>query len=100
VPVDKLHRDVQSSWMPVMVQVTPSESTTGMTARLSVTYGDTTELHDIHTIANFEKKVPGEWITPDGVGVTQEFLAYMRPLIQAELTPIYVDGLPRHIYIK
>lgn len=53
-----------------------------------------------HTIANFEKKVPGEWITPDGVGVTQEFLAYMRPLIQAELTPIYVDGLPRHIYIK
>lgn len=23
---------------------------------------------DIHTIANFEKKVPGEWITPDGVG--------------------------------
>ena len=58
------------------------------------------ELHDIHTIANFEKKVPGEWITPDGVGVTQEFLAYMRPLIQAELTPIYVDGLPRHIYIK
>ena len=63
VPVDKLHRDVQSSWMPVLVQVTPSESTTGMTARLSVTYGDTTELHDIHTIANFEKKVPGEWIT-------------------------------------
>lgn len=32
VPVDKLHRDVQSSWMPVLVQVTPSESTTGMTA--------------------------------------------------------------------
>lgn len=32
--------------------------------------------------------------------MTQEFLAYMRPLIQAELTPIYVDGLPRHIYIK
>ena len=63
-------------------------------------YQCTTELHDIHTIANFEKKVPGEWITPDGVGVTQEFLAYMRPLIQAELTPIYVDGLPRHIYIK
>ena len=51
VPVDKLHRDVQSSWMPVMVQVTPSESTTGMTARLSVTYGDTTELHDMDVLA-------------------------------------------------
>ena len=51
VPVDKLHRDVQSSWMPVMVQVTPSESTTGMTARLSVTYGDTTELHNMGVLA-------------------------------------------------
>ena len=51
VPVDKLHRDVQSGWMPVLVQVTPSESTTGMTARLSVTYGDTTELHDMDVLA-------------------------------------------------
>ena len=51
VPVDKLHRDVQSSWMPVLVQVTPSESTTGMTARLSVTYGDTTELHNMGVLA-------------------------------------------------
>ena len=50
VPVDKLHRDVQSSWMPVLVQVTPSESTTGMTARLSVTYGDTTELHNMDVL--------------------------------------------------
>ncbi len=37
--------------MPVLVQVTPSESTTGMTARLSVTYGDTTELHDMGVLA-------------------------------------------------
>ena len=51
VPVDKLHRDVQSSWMPVLVQVTPSESTTGMTARLSATYGDTTELHNMGMLA-------------------------------------------------
>ena len=50
VPVDKLHRDVQSSRMPVLVQVTPSESTTGMTARLSVTYGDTTELHNMDVL--------------------------------------------------
>lgn len=50
-PVDKLHKDAQNSWMPVLVQVTPSESTTGMTARLSVTYGDTTELHDMEALA-------------------------------------------------
>ena len=47
IPLDKLHKDVQNSWMPVLVQVTPSESTAGMTARLSVTYGDTTGLYDM-----------------------------------------------------
>ncbi len=51
MPVDKLHKDAQNSWMPVLVQVTPSESTAGMTARLSVAYGDTTELHDMEALA-------------------------------------------------
>ncbi len=72
----------------------------GLTRISNDPYQYTTELHDVHTVANLEKKVPAEWITRDGVGVTQEFLAYVRPLIQAELTPIYVDGLPRHIYIR
>lgn len=50
MPLDKLHKDVQNSWMPVLVQVTPSESTAGMTARLCVAYGDTTELHDMEAL--------------------------------------------------
>ena len=50
-PTDKLHKDVQNSWMPVLVQVTPSKSTAGMTARLSVAYDDTTELHDMDALA-------------------------------------------------
>ncbi len=50
IPLDKLHKDVQNSWMPVLVQVTPSESTAGMTARLCVAYGDTTELHDMEAL--------------------------------------------------
>ena len=29
--------------------------------------------------------------------MTQEFLTYARPLIQAELTPFFIAGLPRHI---
>ena len=58
-------------------------------------------LNDIHRIANREKKVPAAWITEDGAGVTDELLRYARPLIQAELTPISVNGLPgRHIYLK
>ena len=63
-------------------------------------YQCTTELHDIHKIANLEKKVPLEWVNAYHTDMTADFLAYARPLIQAELTPIYIEGLPRHIYLK
>lgn len=59
-----------------------------------------TETYDINKIANMVKEVPQDWITPDGAGVTEDFLAYCRPLIQGELTPIMVDGLPRHLSLK
>lgn len=58
-----------------------------------------TDLYDVHMIANIEKKVPIEWITPDGTGVTAELVNYIRPLIQAELTPIMITGQPRHIVV-
>lgn len=48
-------------------------------------------------IANVEKKMPLSFISKDSTYVTQDFLSYCRPLIQAELTPVMVDGLPRHI---
>jgi len=57
-----------------------------------------TDIYDIHKIANVEKKVPIDWINQEGDYVTSEFVNYVRPLIQAELTPIMVDGLPRHLY--
>lgn len=58
-----------------------------------------TETHDVHDIANVEKKVPLEWITEDDY-VTNDLLHYIRPLIQAELSPIMVDGLPRHLNVN
>ena len=58
-----------------------------------------TETHDVHDIANVEKKVPLEWIT-DNNKVTSDLLHYIRPLIQAELSPIMVDGLPRHLNVN
>ena len=77
---------------------------TGMMASLKRVSNDPyqciTELVDVHKCANFEKKVPTEWINNYRNGMTQDFINYARPLIQAELTPIYIDGLPRHIYIK
>ncbi|MBO5100362.1 MAG: 6-phosphofructokinase [Treponema sp.] len=58
-----------------------------------------TETHDVHDIANVEKKVPLEWITEDDY-VTNDLLHYIRPLIQAELSPIMVDGLPHHLNVN
>lgn len=59
-----------------------------------------TELYDVHKIANVEKKVPREWINEEGDFVTPAFINYVRPLIQAELTPMMVDGLPRHLRLE
>ena len=59
----------------------------------------TTDLYDVHMIANIEKKVPLEWITEDGTNVAPELINYIRPLIQAELTPIMITGQPRHIVV-
>ncbi len=59
-----------------------------------------TSAHDIHDIANVERKVPDEWITEDGSNISDEFVKYARPLIMGELTPLYVDGLPSHLVRK
>ena len=59
-----------------------------------------TELVDVQKVANQEKKVPREWITEDGMQMTAEFEAYARPLIQGELTPMYVNGVPRHLNLN
>ena len=59
-----------------------------------------TEPADVHFIANVEKKVPREWINEDGTYVTPELVHYIRPLIQAEIAPLWVDGLPRHLKLN
>lgn len=59
-------------------------------------YTCTYETHDVHAIANIEKKVPLEWITEDNQ-LKQDAIDYIKPLIQGELLPMVVDGLPRHL---
>ena len=59
-----------------------------------------TAAYDIHAIANLEKMVPQNFISEDGCQITEEFLAYLRPLIQGELHPIYKEGLPVHLVRK
>ena len=56
-----------------------------------------TGLVEIQKIANYEKKIPIEWINETHTDMLTPFLDYARPLIQAELPPFYVEGLPYHI---
>ncbi len=51
-------------------------------------------------VANFEKKVPAEWILPDGKGVTQDFIDYALPLIQGEPERATENSLPRYARLK
>ncbi len=57
-----------------------------------------TEVKDVHKIANDEKLVPREWVNKEGNYVTSEFVSYVRPLIQGDVSPVMVDGIPRHLY--
>ena len=56
-----------------------------------------TAVRDVHKIANDERCVPREWITEDGTYVTKEFITYVEPLIQGDVAPIMVNGIPRHL---
>ncbi len=56
-----------------------------------------TEVKDVHKIANDEKLVPREWVNEEGDYVTDEFITYVRPLIQGDVSPVMVDGIPRHL---
>lgn len=51
----------------------------------------------VQDVANHEKIVPQEWITPDGADVTEEMIEYLKPLIQGETNIKYENGIPIQI---
>ena len=51
----------------------------------------------VSEVANKEKKVPLPWIIEDGHDVTEEMMAYLRPLILGEPAMQYENGIPVHI---
>ncbi len=55
---------------------------------------------DLSEIANVEKKMPQNYITPDGFGITEACRRYLAPLIQGEDYPPYVNGLPDYVTLK
>lgn len=54
----------------------------------------TAELKDV---ANVEKMMPKEFITPDGFGITEACRRYLSPLIGGETPPPYRNGLPDYV---
>lgn len=57
-------------------------------------------LLSLSSVANYEKKVPREWITDDGNYVTNEFINYVLPLIQGEPKIPRSNSLPRYARLK
>ena len=51
-------------------------------------------------VANVEKKMPRDFITADGYGITDACRRYLQPLILGEDYPPYVDGLPQYVTLK
>ena len=59
-----------------------------------------TKLFDLKEVANFEKKLPREWINEAGNNVNQGFIDYCLPLIQGETPMVKENGLPRFCKLK
>jgi ATP-dependent phosphofructokinase / diphosphate-dependent phosphofructokinase len=54
----------------------------------------------LSAVANQEKKVPRNFITADGFGITAACRAYLQPLIRGEDYPPYADGVPSYVALK
>ncbi|MBQ7565790.1 MAG: 6-phosphofructokinase, partial [Oscillospiraceae bacterium] len=63
-------------------------------------YACKTKLLGLTDVANYEKKVPLEWINAEHNGVTRAFIDYALPLIQGETPMVKEHGLPRFCKLK
>jgi 6-phosphofructokinase 1 len=54
----------------------------------------------LEKVANKEKKLPRDYITADGFGITAACRRYLEPLAGGEAYPPYKDGLPAYVRIK
>lgn len=53
----------------------------------------------VDEVANRVKYVPREWITVEGNNVTDDALAYIRPLVLGEPLVLAENGMPRHFVL-
>lgn len=97
--------DIEESFMAgkVAVESAISGVTDKMVAFERVSqnpYRCETKLLDLSAVANYEKKVPDEWINEEGNGILQGYIDYALPLIQGETQMKKENGLPRFAKLK
>ncbi len=51
-------------------------------------------------VANVEKKLPRDYISADGYGISAKARAYLSPLTRGEAFPPFRDGLPQYVRLK
>lgn len=54
----------------------------------------------LSAVANQEKMLPRDYITPDGFFITAKARRYLSPLIQGEDYPPYRNGLPQYVTLR
>jgi len=54
----------------------------------------------LERVANVEKKLPRNFVSSDGFGITAKARAYLVPLIRGEDPPPFRDGLPDYVRLK
>jgi 6-phosphofructokinase len=54
----------------------------------------------LKSIVNKERKMPRDFITRDGFGITQKCRDYLMPFIQGEDFPPFENGLPKYLPLK
>ena len=55
---------------------------------------------ELKDVANIERKMPAEFISEDGFGITEKCRTYLAPLIEGEDYPPYRNGLPDFVRLK
>ncbi len=55
---------------------------------------------DLEHVANKEKFMPREFISPDGFHITQQCRDYIQPLINGEDYPPFINGLPAYVRLN
>jgi len=98
--------DIEEAWLAgsAAVEAAVSGVTDKMVAfectRDENGYSCKTVLQPLDIVANFEKKVPREWINERGNGIEQPFIDYVLPLIQGESKAPKENSLPRFAHLK